>query len=153
MKTLMIAALLGLTLGQAQAQKIKDNEVPKNVKEAFTKVYPAAKNVKWGKEEGSFEASFDQGKSEMSVVLDNEGDVTEVETEIGKNELPQAVQDVLKKNYAGYKIEEAAKILANGVTTYEAEVEKGKESFELIFDNTGKLLKKTAQKEEGEDKD
>ena len=53
--------------------------------------------------------------------------------------------------WACWKIEESAKILANGVTTYEVEVEKGEKSFDLFFDDNGKLLKKT-QKEKKEDK-
>ncbi len=148
MKKLMIVALLILAIGQVNAQKIKESEVPKVVKDAFMKAYPAAKDVKWDKEDGSFEASFDLSKKDMSVLLDDMGMIKEVETEIAKSELPQAIQETLKKDYAGYKIEETAKIVSNGVTTYEAEVEKGEKTFELIFDSNGKLLKKSEETEE-----
>ncbi len=148
MKKLMIVALFGLMVSQVSAQKIKESEVPKVVKDAFMKAYPAAKDVKWDKEDGSFEASFDLSKKDMSVLLDDMGMIKEVETEIAKSELPQAMQETLKKDYAGYKIEETAKIVSNGVTTYEAEVEKGEKTVELIFDNNGKLLKKSEETEE-----
>ena len=148
MKKLMIVALLGLMVSQVSAQKIKESEVPKVVKDAFMKAYPAAKDVKWDKEDGSFEASFDLSKKDMSVLLDDMGMIKEVETEIAKSELPQAIQETLKKDYAGYKIEETAKIVSKGVTTYEAEVEKGEKTVELIFDSNGKLLKKTEETEE-----
>ena len=150
MKKLMMIALLGLMVSQVSAQKIKESEVPKVVKDAFMKAYPAAKDVKWDKEDGSFEASFDHNKKDMSVVLDEAGMVKEIETEIAKSELPKAALEVLKKDYADYKIEETAKIVSKGITTYEAEVEKGEKTFELIFDSNGKLLKKTEEVEKDE---
>ncbi len=150
MKKLIAIALLGLMVSQMSAQKIKEGEVPKVVKDAFTKAYPSAKDVKWDKEDGSFEASFDLSKKDMSVLLNDMGMIKEVETEIDKSELPKVIQETLKKVYAGYKIEEVAKIVSNGVTTYEAEVEKGEKTFELIFDSNGKLLMKTEETEEND---
>ncbi|CAN5608306.1 hypothetical protein BH10BAC4_BH10BAC4_14060 [soil metagenome] len=147
MKKLVIIALLGLGVGQVNAQTIKASDVPAAVKTAFAKAYPAAKDVKWGKEDGSFEASFDHNKKDMSVLLDVMGMIKEVETEIEKSELPKAVQETLKKDFADHKVEEAAKIVSNGVTTYEAEVEKGEKSWDLIFDANGKLLKKEPKSE------
>ena len=151
MKKLMIIAL-GLMVGQVSAQTIKESEVPKAVKDAFVVAYPAAKDMKWDKEDGSFEVSFDLSKKNMSVVLDEMGIIKEVEIGIAKNELPKVALEVLKKDYVGYKIQEAAKIVSNGITTYEAEVEKSEKTFELIFDNNGKLLTKK-ELEEGEGKD
>ena len=150
MKKLMIIALLGLMVSQVSAQKIKESEVPKVVKDAFMKAYPVAKDVKWGKEDGGYEASFDLNKKDMSVVLDEMGMVKEVETEIAKSELPNAAQETLKKDYPGYKMEETAKIVSKGITTYEAEVEKGEKTFELIFDSNGKLLTKKEEVEKEE---
>jgi len=75
----------------------------------------------------------------------------EAETEIPKNMLPKAVLETLAKNYPGYKIEETTRIESEGKVTYEAEVEKGGKSSDLIFDENGKLLK-TVQKDE-KDKD
>ena len=151
MKALIVVIALGLAVGQMQAQKLKENEVPQIVKTAFAKAYPTAKAVKWDKEDGSYEATFDQNKKDMSVVLDAQGVIKEVETTILKSDLPKAVQSTLAKDYAGYKIEEAATIMSNGVVTFEAEVEKGEKSFDLIFDKEGKLLKKIEKAGEAKD--
>lgn len=51
-------------------------------------------------------------------------------------------------DYEGYKIEEAARIESGGVFTYEAEVEKEEQTFDLIFDAQGKLLKKVVLEED-----
>jgi len=143
MKKVMILALVTFGVVQAIAQKIKESEVPQVVKSAFRKAYPNAKGLKWDKEEAGFEASFDQNKNDMSVVLDKMGIVKEVETEIAKDKLPKAILETLKKDFADHDIEETAMIVANGVTTYEVEVEKGKKSWDLIFDSAGKLLENT----------
>jgi len=144
----MILALVTFSAVQAIAQKVKESEVPQVVKTAFMKAYPNAKGVKWDKEAAGFEASFDQNKNDMSVVLDKMGVVKEVETGIAKDKLPKAVLETLKKDFADHDIEETAMIVANGVTTYEVEVEKGKKSSDLIFDSTGKLLKKIDKEDE-----
>lgn len=144
----MILALVTFSAVQAIAQKVKESEVPQVVKSAFMKAYPNAKGVKWDKEEAGFEASFDQNKNEISVVLDKMGVVKEVETGIAKDKLPKAVLETLKKDFADHDIEETAMLVANGVTTYEVEVEKGKKSSDLIFDSTGKLLKKIDKEDE-----
>ncbi len=84
---------------------------------------------------------------EMSVVFTNAGEVLETESEIQLDQLPAPAQALLKKEYSDFKIEETARIDAKGVISYEAAVEKGKQSFELIFDQTGNLIKKEAENE------
>jgi len=127
-------------------QKMKGDEVPQVVSTAFAKAYPNVKNVKWEKEGDAFEAGFDYQKEEMSVVLDAAGKIKEVETEIEFSALPTAVKNSLTKDFADYKIKEAAKIVSENVTTYEAEGKKGKESFDFLFSEDGKLIKKAATK-------
>lgn len=137
-----------LILANAYSQKIKENEVPEAIKSGFKKNYPGVKTVTWEKENGEYEAEFRQDKKEIAVLLDNMGVVKEVETEITASELPKTIRDFLAKDYADYKIEEAARIKAADVQTYEAEVEKGKETVELIFDASGKMLEKKIKKDE-----
>ena len=53
MKKLIVIVALSLAICQVRAQKIKESEVPQAVKTAFMKAYPAAKEVKWNKEDGA----------------------------------------------------------------------------------------------------
>ena len=153
MKKLIALTVLGFGLSQVYGQKIKESEVPVAVKSAFAKAHPAAKEVKWEKENGSFEVSFDQDKKDISNLFDTSGTLLEEETEMASGELSAAIKNTLAKDFAGFKVTEAAKILAKGVTTFEAEVEKGGERFDLIFDTQGKLLKKIKKEKGKEDKD
>ncbi len=150
MKSLIVVVGLSLAMCQADAQKIKSSEVPAAVKNSLQNAF-SMKDADWDKEGSSFEANFEQKGKEVSVLFDANGSVLEAETEIKKNELPQAVLKVLNQDHHEYKIEETAKIESNGEITYEVEVEKGNQAFDLIFDANGKLLKKLLK--EGEEKD
>jgi hypothetical protein len=150
MKALIVVVGLSLAMCQADAQKVKSNEVPAAVKNSLHKAY-SMKDADWDKEGDSFEANFEQNGKEISVLFDASGTVLEAETEIKKNELPQSVLEMLKKDYSAYEIEETAKIESKGEISYEVEVEKGKQTFDLIFDANGKLVKKLSKKDEEKD--
>jgi hypothetical protein len=147
MKTLLVVIGMGLLTMQVDAQKMNAKDVPVNVKSSLQKNY-AVKDADWDKEGVNYEASFEQKGTEISVVFDGIGSILETEREIKKSELPGAILDALKKDYADFELEEAARIETKGVITYETEVEKGKMSLELIFDTNGKLMKKEVLEKE-----
>lgn len=135
---IMIAA--SLMTGSTFAQKLQDKDIPPSVKSAFNKAHPDAKEVRWEKEGDHFEAEFEQGKTEQSVVINARGHILETETEIAVSELPQKAKDYISANYKGRTIKEAAKIVDDkGLVSYEAEI-KGKD---LIFDAAGTFLKES----------
>lgn len=135
MKTLLIGIFgMGIVLTSCAQQ----STTPQVVKDAFKKQFPGAEEVKWNKEGVNFEASFEKNENDMSAVIDAKGNILETEVDIEINELPQAVQDYLAKNYAGKKINEAAKIVdAKGTLTYEAEIDKS----DVLFDSNGNFIK------------
>lgn len=136
--------VLALTFGAgcANAQKLKETEVPAAVKAAMTKKYPAIKDVEWEKEGANYEAGFDLNKVETSVVITPAGVILETESEIAVSALPKAATDYLSKNLPGKKIKEAAKLTdANGTVTFEAEVNDA----DYIFDSNGNFIKKVVE--------
>jgi hypothetical protein len=154
MKTVMLMIAAILTAGSAMSQKIKEAEVPSAVKSAFAKKYPGAKVEEWEKENTDYEAEFDLKKVESSAVFSADGTFKELEQEIKIAELPKAVTDYCTKNYAAYKLSEASKITeTSGKVKYEAELKKGKEQFDLIFDDKGAFINKVDSGKEEEDDD
>ncbi len=146
MKKSMFILALGFGVSCANAQKLKEADVPAAVKSTFTKQYSTAKVDKWDKEDANYEVSFEYNKVEMSLLMDASGKVLENEAEIETSELPKSVTDYVAKNYAGYKLDEAAKITdAAGVVTFEAEMKKGKEEFDAVFDSSGTFIKKVVE--------
>ena len=127
MKKAILLLAVGFIAITANAQKMKEADVPAAVKGAFTKAYPNTKAGGWEKENGNFEAAFELNKVEMSVLIDPSGNITETESEIKVSELSKTITDYCAKNYPGKKIAEASKIVdAKGVATYEAEINKMK---------------------------
>lgn len=150
MKTLLVALGLSLTMCQAEAQKVKSKDVPAEVKNTLQKSY-AVTDADWDKENGSFEANFEQKGKEMSVLIDANGNILEVETEITEKDLPSGVLTLLASNYKDFEIEEIVRIEANSEVTYEVEVEKKSQTFDVLFDANGKLLKKVSKEDEEKD--
>ncbi|MBA4145034.1 MAG: hypothetical protein C0523_04665 [Cytophaga sp.] len=146
MKAMIMVFGLVLAITQVNAQKMNAKDVPANVKNSLEKSY-AVKDADWDKEGANYEASFEQKGIEISVVFDGAGSILETEHEIKTNELPTEILDALKRDYADFKIEEAARIETKGMITYETEIEKGRMSLDLIFEASGKLIKKNIVEE------
>ena len=130
-------------------------EIPATAKSAFAAKFPTAKKVKWSVEKpGEFEVDFTLNNVEQSALVDPKGNIIETEIEIKESELPQAVKVTIAKDFAGYKKDEFTKATdAKGVVAFEMQVIKGKEKYAVEFDSNGKLLSKTALKEEKEGKE
>jgi len=57
----------------------------------------------------------------------------------------------VENNFKGWELGEAAKIVRDGKTTYEAELEKGEKKMDAIFTPDGNLVKKISKKENDEE--
>ena len=144
MKTTIVTIALCFGFIYANAQHLKEAEVPANVKDGFAKKYPGSKVKVWEKEGADFEAEFDLNKVESSAVFGANGTFKELEQEIKSTELPKTGVDYCTKTFVGYKLSEAAKITdATGKVMFEAEMTKGKEHFDVIFDDKGNFVKKS----------
>ena len=154
MKAIIIILISVLGISAAQAQKLKETEVPAAVKDGFKKQFPNAKVKVWEKEkDNNYEAEFDLDKTETSATFNASGILLETEQEVAVNTLPKAIEAYINKNHAGSRIAEAAKITeaATGKVLYEAEMKKGKEEWDLIFDDKGNFLKKEGGNEADKD--
>lgn len=138
MKKIILGLMVSTFSLTCNAQKLKESEVPQAVKDAFKNAHSNIKKVEWEKEGANYEAEFESGETETSVVMDAKGVLLETEVEIKPSELPAAIVDYVSKNYNGSKIKEAAKITnAKGIVSYEAEVNDK----DLIFDSNSNLIK------------
>ncbi|SFF42486.1 PepSY-like domain-containing protein [Thermoflexibacter ruber] len=121
-------------------QKVKNENIPLAVKDAFQVLYPNADKVNWGKEGQNYEASLKMDGKEISVVFDSAGKLLGKEEDIEISELPANAREYLSKSFPKSKIREVEKKTnAQGIIIYEVEI-KGKE---LIFDANGNFVKET----------
>lgn len=141
MKTiiLVMSILTSVTFSSLKAQ---DNDevknVPAKVKSEFAKLYPTVKDVKWSTEDSNYEGKFTYNMKEMSVQINNDGELVQKETYLKLSELPKPVQDYLSKNYAGVNFDEYSEVTdSKNVKHYQAE----SEDKILFFDSNGTFLK------------
>lgn len=142
MKTNVIAAalFLGVAIGSVSAQSVGANGIPQAVKTAFAGKFATAKQVKWEKEGGAWEASFELNGEKKSAVFTPSGKQTELELEIPVTQLPQVVRNYMKDHKK--TITEAAEITdPSGKKYYEAEA-GGKD---YLFNAEGKPVQKIGQ--------
>lgn len=78
----------------------------------------------------------------MSAMIINAQTRTVVKTA----DLPKALTESVAKDYAGFTIKEATKVVANNVVTYEVVVVKGTATDTLVYDKDGKFVKKVTAK-------
>ncbi len=148
---LVVVAMMSIS---AFAQKISADKVPEAVKSAFKAKFPTATKVNWGMENTTeFEAEFKLDGEELSANFDNTGKWLETETEIKVTDLPYEIKTALAKDFDGYQIKEASKIeSAKEGTCYEAEIKKGGETFDVLYTAKGKMLSKTKEEKEKDEK-
>ncbi len=140
--TLTLAASLLLT-NYANAQKVKEANVPTKVKQSFAAKYPNSKIDKWEKEGDAFEAVFNLNNIHSSAVFTANGTFKEIEQRIPATALPAAVITYCTTNFKNHKLTESATITdAQGKLVYEAEMTKGIKHIDVLFDDKGNVLKK-----------
>jgi hypothetical protein len=61
-------------------------------------------------------------------------------------DLQKSITDNVAKDYVGFTIKDATKVVENNVVTYEVVITKGTMQDTLSYDNTGKFLKKLTVK-------
>jgi hypothetical protein len=61
-------------------------------------------------------------------------------------DLQKSITDNITKNYAGFIIKDATKVVENNVVKFEVAITKGSTAETLIFDKDGKFLNKLAMK-------
>jgi hypothetical protein len=124
---------------------------PEKVKKEFTKKYASAQSVKWDSEEkNEWEAEFKMDGKKMSASYDNSAKWIESETEINEKELPVSVINTLNKDFQNYKKGHIEIFESPEINGFELGLKKGETSIEVIIDNSGKIIKKTDEKDENE---
>ena len=65
---------------------------------SFDKSFPKTIVKTWDKEDGNYEANFNQSGKIMSATFNTQGKWMETELTIKVSELPEAIPDFIKKN-------------------------------------------------------
>ncbi|MBR9999885.1 MAG: PepSY-like domain-containing protein [Cyclobacteriaceae bacterium] len=136
-KLILIFAITGFFM-QAQAQDLKEIDIPMAVTAAFDKSYPTIETVDWIKSGSNFEAEYKADTLNRSVTYNSTGTLVETNMEILEADLPATVMEYVNENHKDNVVSETSEIKdANGIVTYETKI-KG---MDLTFDSEGKFVK------------
>jgi len=138
MRKIFIAQLLFACL-YIQAQ----TKVSLAISNAFSKKFPDAQNVKWGKENAKeYEAEFTLKGIKTSANYDLNGNWKETETEIPIKDLPEAVVKSIQQKFPSAIIFAASKIeKADGKNIYEADIKVSGKRKEVELWEDGRFVK------------
>ncbi|NVN96088.1 MAG: hypothetical protein HXX18_12475 [Bacteroidetes bacterium] len=131
------------------AQKIDEEQVPKDVLIGLETIYPEVKAKSWELKEGNYFANIKvDGQSGKAEITPN-GKWIISKFPVGEKELPSTIVKFFYDNYIGYKITISQYIEEpNDNNYYYLKIQKKglnqEENGELFFDLSGKLTKNTA---------
>jgi hypothetical protein len=133
----------------AYSQELSSDKVPKVVRQAFVRQFPAAKAVKYQSDKMDYQIGFlDQGK-ECFATYNEAGKLLETQKEIIPAGLPKEVSSAVTKNFPGYAIMIIVRREAydKGVC-YEMDLKKDDAGYSVRFSDKGEILQKVARKVE-----
>jgi uncharacterized membrane protein YkoI len=151
----LVLAVMGV---RAAEEKVPLDKVPKAVLTAVKAKFSGAKltGASTEKEDGKvvYEIALTYKKHKYDVTVTPDGKITAIEKEITVKQLPKPVASALAKKYRGATIEKVEEVTKGETVTYEVHLVAGKKKrkLELVFDPSGKLLKKEEEKEEKDKK-
>lgn len=150
--TLLCVAFLGT---MALAQSLQPSQVPATVKKSLITKYPKTLDLQWEKLGSNYQAQFLLGENWYTVIFTSNGEWISTERYAEERDLPAAIiQDIERQFSDGYIA--AVLIVEKPKTskTYHIQIDFEDDSYELVYNQEGKLQSKTKteyQEELGDD--
>jgi len=112
--------------------------VPSVVQNALRLAYPAVTAVDWERNGNNYEAEFDSGGKEISVLLSGKGELLMQKEDVQPQHIPSPIHNLIASAYSGYVIEEAEKISRGSTVYYQLALDAGmKQEVELVLSTDG----------------
>jgi hypothetical protein len=122
-------------------QKIRDQDVPEEVKNKLNTLYPDAGNVQWDKDLKYYKAYFINSGKNVSVLFDKKGNVKKTEKKIEENEIPEVVMKTIHREYPEAKLISFSRVDSRDMTEYTAKMHIKTEDYKVYFSQEGRLIR------------
>lgn len=108
----------------------------------FQKKYPDEKNAKWEYDDvGNYEAKFKEDGETYRVDFDKNGNWVETENTLKYKNLPEAVQDAIKRDYDKDDIVEIERVeSAKKGLFFDVEFKKGGKKHDVEYNASGTII-------------
>ncbi len=144
-KIILTVACAALGAGTILAQDLTEAQVPSVVLNSFKKEFPKASDVEWEQKSDTYKVEFEIGTADHDAWYDATGQLVKHKEDIGQNDLPTSITNVIAKEYSAYRASDIEKTQSGGKTTYQLDFKSPTEKWEVTFDENGKVLKKKAE--------
>jgi hypothetical protein len=131
---LLIICTPAITFSQGRG-----NDVPTVVMKSMNSNFPAASKVEWERKGNIYQAEFKVDDIEHKARFDQNGHLEVYKKDINSKELPSPVQRTIRREYKGFKIDDAAKVTRDGKALYQVELESSSLEQKLVFTPDGKV--------------
>jgi hypothetical protein len=148
MKKVAIVVILYYLIGLvAFSQEIPSGNIPKPVKQAFAKQFPAAKTVKYGLDKTDYQIDFQEQGKECIATYNSAGKLLGTDKEITSDKLPKEVSSTVAQDFPGYTIVTVIRreALDKGIC-FEMDLKKDDAGYSIRFSDKGEILQKVERK-------
>ncbi|WP_323788947.1 PepSY-like domain-containing protein [Psychroserpens sp.] len=123
-------------------QNAANAQAPEEVKQTFQAKYPGENDPDWHKDSnGNYEANFKIDGIKYRADFAPNGKWIETESSIDKNELPQAIKDVIKAKFSDEDITEIEKVEHHSKGLfYDVEFKRDGKNKDVEFKPNGEII-------------
>ena len=136
MYLLFAAVLLSST---AIGQDIPSREVPSAVINTIKAKFPNTTRLEWEKKGDLFEAEFHVNNIDHKALLEPSGKLLVYKRDIRAADLPRAVKNTIRKQYANFRIDDVEKLEKEGAVFYQVELDGEPHDQKLVISADGKV--------------
>ena len=118
-------------------------KVPREIQLKFLELEPTAHNITWIIDNNIYQVDCIINKKHSTSYFDKNGNWLETESEIDTEELPEAILKTLQTKLSEYSIIDIEIVKTkDSQVLYEVDLKKGNKIYDILFDETGKILRK-----------
>lgn len=144
-KIMIVLAIVAALVVTVSCDKYDDGRPPKNVRELFAEMYPAAKDVEWEVEKGYWKVSFETGtgtsREESEAWYNDAGEWVRTETERYLSSLPEDIKTILNSSeYAAAMIDDVKYVQTPSEEYYQFELSVAGASIYVNVYSDGRII-------------
>jgi len=149
MKKTIFALALSLVLGTASFAN-NDESINERAAQSLKKEFAQAKDVSWQKTGDMLRATFTLNERVLFAYYNQSGDLMAITRNITTDQLPIALQTMLRKNYGGYWVSDLFEMVSGGQTSYYVTVENADQKVVLKSEDFGSWSTYRKEKKDAE---
>ncbi|MHC2990891.1 hypothetical protein OB13_04570 [Pontibacter sp. HJ8] len=116
---------------------IEPRDVPAETRQALLTIFPNSSYIEWEKKGSEYEAEFKVDTVAYAALFNGSGKLLKYKHAIREAELSGEVTTTIRQKFSGYKLDEPEKLLKDGSTFYQVELETTTKEEKLVFLTNG----------------